>query len=93
MTTRVTLRQRRWSHMRPAMAPYGRGSCWRSDVVPAIAYIDPGTFVAHVQAGGTFGSQLLWVRLTTNVVATLLHYFSAKFGVATGMSLRAQGAA
>jgi hypothetical protein len=79
------------SGRRPAMPHYGRGSCWRSDVVPAIAYIDPGTCVADVQAGGTFGSQLLWVRLTTNVVATLLQYFSAKFGVATGMSLRAEG--
>jgi manganese transport protein len=55
--------------------------------VAAIAYVDPGNVAANVSAGAQFGFLLLWVIVLANVMAGLVQYLSAKFGLVTGQSL------
>ncbi len=55
--------------------------------IAAVAYIDPGNFATNIQAGSQFGYMLLWVVLSSNLIAVLLQTLSAKLGIATGMNL------
>ncbi|ELI5732075.1 Nramp family divalent metal transporter [Vibrio fluvialis] len=55
--------------------------------IAAIGYIDPGNFATNIEAGSTFGYQLLWVVLWANLMAMLIQYLSAKLGIVTGKNL------
>lgn len=58
--------------------------------VAAIAYIDPGNYATNIQAGGTYGYELLWVVVWSNVVAAFIQLLSAKLGIAAKSSLATQ---
>ena len=59
--------------------------------IAAIGYIDPGNFATNVQAGASFGYQLLWVVVTgRSLMAMLIQVLSAKLGIATGKNLAEQ---
>ncbi|URJ33153.1 Nramp family divalent metal transporter [Candidatus Blochmannia vicinus] len=55
--------------------------------IAAIGYIDPGNFATNIQAGATFGYQLLWVVVWANIMAMIIQLLSAKLGIATGKNL------
>ncbi|MGL4473697.1 MAG: Nramp family divalent metal transporter [Shewanella sp.] len=55
--------------------------------IAAIGYIDPGNFATNIEAGSSFGYQLLWVVLWANLMAMLIQYLSAKLGIVTGKDL------
>ncbi|NDL65919.1 Nramp family divalent metal transporter [Acerihabitans arboris] len=55
--------------------------------IAAIGYIDPGNFATNIQAGASFGYQLLWVVVWANFMAMLIQLLSAKLGIATGKNL------
>lgn len=55
--------------------------------IAAIGYIDPGNFATNIQAGASYGYQLLWVVVWANVMAMLIQLLSAKLGIATGKNL------
>ncbi len=56
-------------------------------VVASVGYMDPGNFATNIQAGSTYGYQLLWVVLLANLVAMLFQSMSAKLGIVTGRNL------
>jgi manganese transport protein len=56
-------------------------------VMASVAYIDPGNFATNIQAGSTYGYELLWVVLLANLLAMLFQAMSAKLGIVTGRSL------
>lgn len=56
-------------------------------VIASIAYMDPGNFATNIEAGSSFGYELLWVVLLANIIAMLFQALSAKIGIATGESL------
>jgi hypothetical protein len=49
--------------------------------IAAIGYIDPGNFATNIQAGASFGYQLLWVVVWANLMAMLIQLLSAKLGL------------
>jgi manganese transport protein len=55
--------------------------------IASIAYMDPGNFATNIQGGAQFGYLLLWVVITSNLMAMLVQSLSAKLGIASGMSL------
>lgn len=55
--------------------------------VASVAYVDPGNFATNIQGGAEFGYRLVWVVLTSNLVAMLVQVLSAKLGIATGHNL------
>ncbi|WP_241609538.1 Nramp family divalent metal transporter [Rosenbergiella australiborealis] len=55
--------------------------------IAAIGYIDPGNFATNIQAGASYGYQLLWVVVWANIMAMLIQLLSAKLGIATGKNL------
>nr|WP_120492718.1 Nramp family divalent metal transporter [Corynebacterium lactis] len=61
--------------------------------VAAIAYVDPGNVAANLSAGATYGYLLLWVLVASNLMAMVVQYLSAKYGLVTGQSLTAGVAA
>ena len=56
-------------------------------VIAAVAYVDPGNFATNISGGAQFGYLLLWVILTSNLMAMLIQSMSAKLGIATGKNL------
>jgi manganese transport protein len=56
-------------------------------VIASVGYVDPGNFATNIQAGSTFGYQLLWVVLAANLFAMLFQAMSAKIGIVTGRNL------
>ena len=58
--------------------------------IAAIGYIDPGNFATNIQAGASFGYQLLWVVVWANIMAAVIQVLSAKLGIATGKNLAEQ---
>jgi manganese transport protein len=56
-------------------------------VMASVGYMDPGNFATNIQAGSTYGYQLLWVVLAANLIAMLFQGMSAKLGIVTGRSL------
>jgi manganese transport protein len=56
-------------------------------VIASVAYMDPGNFATNIQAGSTYGYDLLWVVLLASVVAMLFQAMAAKLGIVTGRSL------
>jgi len=55
--------------------------------IASVAYMDPGNFATNIQAGAQYGYMLLWVVVTTNLMAMLIQTLSAKLGIATGKNL------
>ena len=55
--------------------------------IASVAYVDPGNFATNIQAGSSFGYQLLWVILASNLMAMLIQTLSAKLGIASGNNL------
>jgi manganese transport protein len=56
-------------------------------VVASVGYMDPGNFATNIQAGSTFGYELLWVVMLSSIVAMLFQAMSAKLGIVTGHNL------
>jgi manganese transport protein len=56
-------------------------------LIASIGYMDPGSFATNIQAGSTYGYQLLWVVLSANLVAMLFQGLSARLGIVTGRNL------
>src|SRR6202789_4562312 len=56
-------------------------------VMASVGYMDPGNFATNIQAGSTYGYQLLWVVLAANLIAMLFQGMSAKLGIVTGRNL------
>jgi manganese transport protein len=56
-------------------------------VIASVGYMDPGNFATNIQAGSTYGYELLWVVLLSSLVAMLFQAMSAKLGIVTGRSL------
>src|SRR5215211_1461135 len=55
--------------------------------IASVAYMDPGKVATNIQAGATFGYQLLWVIVASNLMAMLIQSLSAKLGIASGQNL------
>ncbi len=55
--------------------------------VASVAYVDPGNFATNIQGGARFGYLLLWVIVSSNLMAMLVQTLSAKLGIATGLNL------
>lgn len=55
--------------------------------VASVAYMDPGNFATNIQGGAKYGYTLLWVVITSNLMAMLIQSLSAKLGIATGHNL------
>ena len=55
--------------------------------IASVAYIDPGNFATNIAAGARFGYMLIWVIVTSNLMAMLIQTLAAKLGIATGMNL------
>jgi manganese transport protein len=55
--------------------------------IASVAYMDPGNFATNIQGGAQFGYTLLWVVVTTNLMAMLIQALSAKLGIASGKNL------
>lgn len=49
--------------------------------IAAIGYIDPGNFATNIQAGASFGYQLLWVVVWANLMAMLIQILSDRKSV------------
>jgi manganese transport protein len=56
-------------------------------IIASVSYMDPGNFATNIQAGSTYGYQLLWVVIIANVVSMLFQSMSAKLGIVTGRNL------
>ena len=56
-------------------------------LVASVGYMDPGNIATNIQAGSTYGYELLWVVLAANLVAMLFQGMSANLGIVTGRNL------
>jgi len=56
-------------------------------LIASVAYMDPGNLATNIQAGSTYGYQLLWVVLSASLIAMLFQGMSAKLGIVTGRNL------
>src|ERR1700722_16773273 len=56
-------------------------------VMASVGYMDPGNFATNIQAGSTYGYELLWVVLGASLIALLFQAMSAKLGIGTGRTL------
>jgi manganese transport protein len=56
-------------------------------LIASVGYMDPGNFATNIQAGSTYGYELLWVVLSANLIAMLFQGMSAKLGIVTGQNL------
>ncbi|GLT25689.1 hypothetical protein SLA2020_008010 [Shorea laevis] len=53
----------------------------------SVGYVDPGKWVATIDGGARFGSELVAVMLLFNFAAILCQYLSARIGIVTGRDL------
>lgn len=56
-------------------------------VVASVAYVDPGNYVANIQAGARYGYALLWVVVVANLIAMFFQAQAARLGIVTGRNL------
>jgi len=56
-------------------------------IIASVGYMDPGNFATNIQAGSTYGYELLWVVLAASLVAMLFQAMSAKLGIVTRRNL------
>jgi manganese transport protein len=59
-------------------------------IIASVAYVDPGNFATNLQGGSQLGYTLLWVVVTSNLMAMVIQTLSAKLGIATGHNLAEQ---
>ena len=59
-------------------------------IIASVAYVDPGNFATTLQSGSQLGYTLLWVVVTSNLMAMMIQTLSAKLGIATGRNLAEQ---
>ena len=74
-------RKNRFARLLPFMGPA---------FIASVAYVDPGNFATNIAAGAQLGYMLLWVVLSTNLMAMLIQAMSAKLGIASGKNLAEQ---
>ncbi len=53
----------------------------------SVGYMDPGNWATDLQGGSTFGYQLLWVLVMSNLMAILLQTLAARLGIVSGRDL------
>ncbi len=53
----------------------------------SVGYMDPGNWATDLQGGATFGYQLIWVLLMSNLMALLLQSLSARLGIVRRLDL------
>ncbi len=53
----------------------------------SVGYMDPGNWATDIAGGSSFGYQLIWVLLMSNLMALLLQSFSARLGIVRGLDL------
>jgi manganese transport protein len=53
----------------------------------SVGYMDPGNWATDIEGGARFGYTLLWVLVTSNLMAILLQTLSARLGIVTGHDL------
>lgn len=53
----------------------------------SVGYMDPGNWATDLEGGASFGYQLLWVLLMSNLMAILLQTLSARLGIVSGRDL------
>ena len=53
----------------------------------SVGYMDPGNWATDIAAGSTFGYDLLWVLVLSNLMAILLQTLSARLGIVAGRDL------
>ena len=63
---------------RRALGPAGAWWYFGPAFVASVAYMDPGHFATHIQAGARFGYSLLWVVLIANLIAMLFQALDAE---------------
>jgi manganese transport protein len=70
--------KRRFARLLPFLGPA---------FIASVAYMDPGNFATNIQGGARYGYLLVWVIVTSNLMAMLIQTLSAKLGIATGRNL------
>ena len=53
----------------------------------SVGYMDPGNWATDLAGGSTFGYQLLWVLVLSNLMAILLQTLAARLGIVSGRDL------
>ncbi len=53
----------------------------------SVGYMDPGNWATDLAGGSTFGYQLLWVLVVSNLMAILLQTLAARLGIVSGRDL------
>jgi len=53
----------------------------------AVGYMDPGNWATDLTAGSTSGYRLLWVVLSSSLMALVLQSLCCRLGIATGLDL------
>jgi manganese transport protein len=56
-------------------------------ILISVGYVDPGNWATDIQAGSTYGYQLLWVVVLSSLAAIVLQSQSMRLGIATGQDL------
>ncbi|KAI3726332.1 hypothetical protein L1987_66129 [Smallanthus sonchifolius] len=70
--------------------PFSWQKLWRfigPGFLMSIAFLDPGNLEGDLQAGANAGYSLLWLLLWATAIGLLVHFLSARLGVATGRHL------
>src|SRR5262249_42395382 len=50
----------------------------------SVGYMDPGNWATDIKGGASFGYELLWILLMSNLMALLLQTLSARLGIVAG---------
>src|SRR5262245_53575089 len=53
----------------------------------SVGYMDPGNWATDIKGGASFGYELLWILLMSNLMALLLQTLSARLGIVAGRDL------
>jgi manganese transport protein len=53
----------------------------------SVGYMDPGNWATDLAGGSSFGYQLIWILLMSNLIALLLQSLSARLGIVRGLDL------
>jgi manganese transport protein len=56
-------------------------------ILISVGYVDPGNWATDIQAGSTYGYELLWVVVLSSLAAIVLQSQSMRLGIATGQDL------
>jgi manganese transport protein len=71
----------------PAAASRPRFVLLGAATLVSVGYLDPGNWATDIEGGSRFGYQLLWVLVTSGLVATILQTLSLRLGIVTGFDL------